>query len=172
MAARCDPQACAGAIAGCLRGDSGASCGMQCVRCGRVMNLQERRCPGCLASLSNSQISQLEIARHQLGELAGIERAQATSRYARQGASTGAVLGALGGAVSGSLWLILIGGVVGGGVGWFVAWRNWGQFRACALYAPLMLPPTLAMTMNPFAVVGVIAVGMVIGLAVRLNQGR
>jgi len=48
----------------------------QCVRCGRVLNLEDRRCPACLAclaSLTNQQIGQMELTQHQLGELARIE---------------------------------------------------------------------------------------------------
>ena len=37
---------------------------MQCARCGRVLNVEERRCPNCLASLSNERIGQLELAKH------------------------------------------------------------------------------------------------------------
>lgn len=145
---------------------------MQCVRCGKVINVEERRCPKCFASLSNQQIGQLEVAQQQLKEIADIERSGMNTRYAKQGASTGAVLGALGMVVSLTPWLIAAGAVIGLAVGWFIAWRNWGTFRTFALFCGAMLPVTLTTGFNPFAILATVCTGMAIGWAIQLTNGH
>jgi len=122
--------------------------------------------------LTNTQISQSEIARQQIKEIADIERAGMTTRYAKQGATTGAVIGALGMLLSFSLFGIVAGGVIGCAVGWFVSWRKWGQFRTSFLYIGTMLPVLLMVSLSPFTFLSMLAAGMVLGLAIQLNQGR
>jgi hypothetical protein len=142
----------------------------QCVRCGRVLNLEERRCPRCLASLSNQQIGTGELTRHQLNEIASVERANMTTRYARRGLITGLILGGLGMLIAMHPVLIIGGVVVGGTVGWFVAWRRWGQIRTSGIFAAAMLPIVWSVTPSPFIVLSTICTGMVIGVAVQLNR--
>ncbi len=144
---------------------------MQCVRCGKVTNREERRCPKCHASLSNQQIGQGEVLKHQLKEIAEIERAGMNTRFVKQGASAGAILGGLGMVVSANLWLICAGILGGGVVGWFIAWRNWGQYRGFAVFTLVMMPLVLWLNPNPFAILITLCTGMVIGLAIQLNQG-
>ena len=145
---------------------------MQCVRCGKVLNQEERRCPKCLASLSNTQIGHLEVAQQQLKEIADIERSGMHTRYAKQGASTGALIGGIGMIISLSPWLMLAGAIVGCAVGWFIAWRNWGTFRSFALFSLAMLPIVLANSVNPFAILATLCTGMVIGWAIQLTYGH
>ncbi len=145
---------------------------MQCVRCGKVINVEERRCPKCFASLSNQQIGQLEVAQQQLKEIADIERSGMNTRYAKQGASTGTIVGGLGLVVSLNPWLMLAGAVVGCAVGWFIAWRNWGTFRAFALYIMVMLPIVATTGFNPFTILATLCTGMVIGWAIQLTYGH
>lgn len=144
---------------------------MQCVRCGKVLNLEDRRCPKCHASLTNQEIGPMEVTRQQLTEIADIERAGMTSRHAKQGAGAGAILGALGLLISASLVLIVAGALVGCAVGWFISWRRWGQMRACLCFSVLMMPILLAVGSNFFVLLGTICTGMVLGLAIQLNQG-
>lgn len=145
---------------------------MQCVRCGKVLNQEDRRCPKCFASLTNQQIGQLEVAQQQLKEIASIERAQMSTRYARQGMTTGAMLGALGLVISLHPWLILAGGLVGGATGWFIAWRNWGTFRTFAIFSLIMLPIVMGVGFNPFVVLATVCTGMAIGWAIQLTYGH
>lgn len=145
---------------------------MQCARCGKVLNLETRRCPRCLASLSNQQISPAEVAGQQLRELAEVERADATNRQSRMGAVTGAVVGAAGMVLTLHPLLVVLGLAVGAGVGWLVAWRRWGQYRAFALFTVLTMPVVVPLTLSPFAVLGALCAGMILGLAVQFNQGR
>lgn len=145
---------------------------MQCVRCGKVLNQEDRRCPKCLASLSNQQIGQLEVAQQQLKEIADIERSGMNTRYAKQGASTGAIVGGLGLIVSFNPWLMAAGAAVGCAVGWFIAWRNWGTFRAFVLFTAIMLPIVAATGFNPFTVLMTTCTGMVIGWAIQLTKGH
>ena len=151
-------------------GQAGLRSGMQCVRCGKVLNQEEQRCPKCHASLTNQQIGQIEVARQQLGEIADIERAGMTTRHARQGASNGVILGTLGMLLSCNLVLIIAGALVGCGVGWFISWRRWGQFRTSLLFSVIMLPLVAVVGFNPFIVLETICTGMVLGLAIQLNQ--
>ena len=136
------------------------------------MNREEKRCSKCFASLSNLQISQMEVAQQQLREIADIERSGMHTRYAKQGASTGAIVGGLGMSVSLNLWLIAAGAIVGLAVGWFIAWRNWGTFRTFGLFCSIMLPITFTTGVNPFAVLATICTGMVIGWAIQLTYGH
>lgn len=145
---------------------------MQCVRCGKVLNQEEKRCPKCFASLSNPQIGHMEVARQQLKEIADIERSGMNTRYAKQGASTGAIVGGLGLIVSLDPWLMLAGAVGGGAVGWFIAWRNWGTFRAFALFNVTMLPIVATTGFHPFTMLATICTGMVIGWAIQLTRGH
>ena len=135
------------------------------------MNLEDRRCPKCFASLTNTQIGQLEVTKHQLHEIADIERSAMTTRFAKKGAVTGAILGALGMVIALNPILIVVGLLVGAAVGWFVAWRQWGQYRAFLCYTAIMLPVVVPLTMSPFAVLATLATGMVLGVAIELNRG-
>jgi RNA polymerase subunit RPABC4/transcription elongation factor Spt4 len=141
---------------------------MQCVRCGKVLNQEDKRCPKCFASLSNQQISQMEVAQQQLKEIADIERSGMNTRYAKQGTSTGALVGGLGLVVSLNPLLMLAGAVAGGAVGWFIAWRGWGVFRASLLFSLVMMPIAMTAGFNPFTVLAVACTGMVIGWSVVL----
>ncbi len=143
---------------------------MQCVRCGKVLNLEDRRCPKCLASLTNLQISQMEVTRQQLHEIADIERSAMTTSLAKKGAATGAALGALGMVIALNPIVIVVGMLAGGVVGWVVAWRRWGQYRSFLLFSVIMLPVVVPVTMSPFAVLATLATGMLIGLAIELNR--
>ncbi|HAT11850.1 MAG TPA: hypothetical protein DCS97_14960 [Planctomycetes bacterium] len=143
----------------------------QCVRCGRVLNLEDRRCPACLASLTNQQIGQMELTQHQLGELARIEKANMTTRFARKSLLTGALVGLAGMIITLHPLLIIAGGLIGGSVGWFVAWRGWGQMWAAGLFAILVLPCVAMVAFSPFTFLTTICAGMVLGVAVELNRG-
>lgn len=145
---------------------------MQCVRCGKVLNQEQKRCPKCLASLSNQQIGDMEVAQQQIREIAGIERSGMNTRYAKQGASTGAILGGLGMITSLSPWLMLCGALVGCFVGWFIAWRNWGTFRSFAMFCAIMLPIAMLTAFNPFTILATVCTGMVIGWAIQLAYGH
>jgi len=142
---------------------------MQCVRCGKVLNLEDRRCPKCFASLSNQQIGQMEVTRHQLAEIADIERAGMTSRQARKGAVTGAMIGGIGLLMSFSLTLILASLLVGCIVGWFVAWRRWGVVRTALGYCGLMVPLVILVEFNPFSLLAAVCTGGVLGWAMELS---
>lgn len=143
---------------------------MFCVRCGRTLNVEDRRCPNCLASLANERIADREVLDYQLRELGGLTlhamRGPRALRGLRIGALTGLCM-----LLSLSLWLTAVGVVVGALVGWLVAWRHWGQTRACIVYAAIMFWPVVALApLWPFGLLDAALTGMFIGIAVQLGE--
>lgn len=143
---------------------------MYCVRCGKTMNREERRCPACLASLSNEQIGQGEVLDYQVRELTRLTADEMRGPRAMRGLRTGAMLGLLM-LLSLSLWLTLVGVAFGAAVGWLVAWRHWGQTRSCLLYTACMMGPVYALApLWPFGLLDAALTGMFIGIAVQLGD--
>lgn len=143
---------------------------MYCVRCGRTMNREERRCPTCLASLANEQIGQGEVLDYQVRELTRLTADEMRGPRAMRGLRTGAMVG-LFMLLSLSLGLTVVGVVVGAAVGWLVAWRHWGQTRACLVYMLCMMGPVYALApLWPFGLLDAVLTGMFIGITVELGD--
>ncbi|MBN8527300.1 MAG: hypothetical protein J0M02_18355 [Planctomycetes bacterium] len=143
---------------------------MFCVRCGRTMNREERRCPNCLASLSNERIAQGEVLDYQLRELGSLTAESMRGPRALKGARSGALVG-LFMILSLSIPLTVIGVLVGAAVGWLVGWRHWGQTRSCLVYFASMAGPVVAMApLWPFGMLDAALTGMFIGIVVQLSD--
>lgn len=143
---------------------------MYCVRCGRTMNKEDRRCPNCLASLANEQIGQGEVLDYQVRELTRLTAGEMRGPRARRGLLTGAVVG-LCMILSLSLWLTLIGVLIGAALGWLLGWRQWGQTRSCVIYTACMMGPVVALApLWPLALLDAALTGMFIGIAVQLSH--
>lgn len=143
---------------------------MYCVRCGRTMNREDRRCPHCLASLANEQIGQGEVLDFQVRELTRLTADEMRGPRALRGLKTGALVG-LCMLLSLSPLLTLVGVAIGAAVGWLVAWRHWGQTRSCLLYTACMMVPVFALApLWPFGLLDATLTGMFIGIAVELGD--
>ncbi len=139
---------------------------MQCARCGRVTNLQETRCPNCLASLSNDRISDREIVQHQLKELAEFERLNLWNSKVRKSFKLGFLIGGPLLVLTLSPWMVLIGGLVGCMVAWLVTWRRLNQIVCAIIFAAVMMPLSLLVIgFNPFVFLLFSCQGMLLGLA-------
>lgn len=143
---------------------------MQCQRCGRVLNLEERRCPNCLASLSNERISQREQTVYALKEAVDHERSNMWNRHVKRAMISGALVPLLL-ALTLNPALVACGVVLGSATGWLLAWRHWGHNRAGFIYAAAMALPTLACVGGSvytmfFIFLLVICTGSLIGIAV------
>jgi hypothetical protein len=144
---------------------------MQCVRCGRVTNLEDRRCPQCGASLANQAISQREVLGWQLREAADLTAQDMRRPFALRCIATGAAIGALVMAISISPAVIACAAASGGIAGWLAGWRRWGRMRTCAVFAMLMIAPVaLWAPFMPFAMLAMAVGGMAIGVIIELNQ--
>lgn len=144
---------------------------MQCVRCGRILNLEERRCPGCLASLSNDRIGQAEAVTFALRTAAECERANMWGRQVRRAVIAGAVLPPLVLVFAFKVWLIVVSAPIGAAVAWFIAWRSWGHNRCCAVFTIAMVVPTLAIAgFNPFTFLLVVCTGTLLGVAINSTR--
>lgn len=144
---------------------------MLCVRCGKVLNVEDRRCPQCLASLTNERIRDGEVLGYQVREIVQLTAGDMKSPRTRRGAVAGILVGALGMILSLSPALIAAGAACGGLVGWLASWRRWGQIRATLLFALLMAAPVLAFAhLWPLALLNACIVGMVVGIAQELSR--
>ena len=124
-----------------------------------------------MASMSNQQISDGEIVRHQLKEAADIERSNVWSRHARRAVGIGVLVGGIGMLITFNFWLIPCGAAIGGLCAWFAAWRHFGQLFVCFAFTIAMALPIMLVGFSPFTVLAVVCVGMLIGIAIDSAHG-
>lgn len=141
------------------------------MRCGKVTNIEDRRCPQCGASLVNQAISQREVLGWQLREAAELTAQDMRRPFALRCILTGASIGALVMLISMSGAVIACAAAAGAIAGWLAGWRRWGRMRTSAVFAALMIAPVaLWAPFMPFAMLAMAVAGMAIGVIIELNQ--
>lgn len=146
---------------------------IQCVRCGRIHQLQAVRCANCGASLVNQRITEEEqraYARQEAGEQL---RWELKHPRTRAGALTGAGCGLVAGLLYNPAYALLLvpaGAVFGAICGLVIAWQRRGQLTATVVFGlGSMVLFTCIAGFAPFGFLSCACLGAVMGVVIRFR---